>query len=117
MARIEGYEKVAQLMHYRPELAIVRSFSELNLRNILYLQAELTQLEHELRLTTNADILSNDAVRQYHARHWPLLSDSQNLGNNAQIKKILEVREKLGEYSMIHPGQLAAGFCGAFQLR
>ncbi len=43
-----GYTALALLMGRVPEVAIFRRFSTLNARNLLYLQAELVQLEDDL---------------------------------------------------------------------
>jgi hypothetical protein len=43
-----GYPKIARLMGENPDLAIFRSFRELNARNLLYYQAELVHLEDQL---------------------------------------------------------------------
>ena len=46
---MEGYDRFAQFMGTHPKLAISRRFGALNLRNLLYLQAELIYLEDELK--------------------------------------------------------------------
>lgn len=45
----EGYPKLARLMACYPETAILRRFGELNTINILRLQAELQDMEHQLQ--------------------------------------------------------------------
>ncbi|PMD29525.1 hypothetical protein L207DRAFT_538709 [Hyaloscypha variabilis F] len=45
---MEGYARIATLMGRSPELGIFRGFKMLNAQNLLYLQAELTQLEIDL---------------------------------------------------------------------
>jgi hypothetical protein len=101
MAKLEGYAKVAQLMSRSHELGVVRSFRELNFRNLLYLQAELVQLEAELEKLADADNLSQDQIRECHARHWPLLKSTLTSGHDDQWRKMLQIREKLKEYSTI----------------
>lgn len=44
----EGYEKLARLMSLSSETAIVRGFQALTLTNLLRLQAEIQDIEHEL---------------------------------------------------------------------
>jgi hypothetical protein len=46
---MEGYAKVAHLMGTHGEFGIFRRFQTLNMQNLLYLQAEITHLEAELR--------------------------------------------------------------------
>jgi hypothetical protein len=45
---LQGYPKLARFIGERPGFAIFRRFSELNARNLLYLQAELLDVEEEL---------------------------------------------------------------------
>jgi hypothetical protein len=46
---MDGYAKVALLMSRHNEYGIVRRFGELNFKNLLYLQAELVELEAQLQ--------------------------------------------------------------------
>jgi hypothetical protein len=50
-----GYAQLASLMGAHPEVAVFRRFGALNAQNLLYLQAELTHLELELRSTAGAN--------------------------------------------------------------
>jgi hypothetical protein len=45
---VQGYPMLAAYMGLTPETNIFRRFSILNARNLLYLQAELTNLEEAL---------------------------------------------------------------------
>jgi hypothetical protein len=94
---MEGYEKVARLMALHPEFAIFRRFQELNIRNLLYLQAEITHLEDELKGIAIED--STCAHRQYYSRDWWSLSQGDEGENREQWDKFLELREKLDKYS------------------
>jgi hypothetical protein len=96
-----GYSKLALLMSHNNEYGIVRSFRELNFKNLLYLQAELVQLEAELRKIVEEDRQSQDRVRTYYERDWRLLSESLRDGYDEQWKKMLQIREKLNEYSKL----------------
>ena len=96
---MDGYAKVALLMSRHNEYGIVRQFGELNFKNLLYLQAELVELETQLRALADADKRSQNSERLYYEKHWGLLSDSLKDGHNEQWKKMLEVRGKLKEYS------------------
>ncbi|KAH0843904.1 hypothetical protein AYO21_08294 [Fonsecaea monophora] len=99
MAGMRGYDKLAHLMSHYPEYGIVRRFRELNYRNILYLQAELVQLEAELQSATTADAQSRDPLRQHYGNHFPLLSASLGAGHDVQWTTMLEIRSKLEKYS------------------
>ncbi|KIW13860.1 hypothetical protein PV08_06640 [Exophiala spinifera] len=65
---LDGYAKVASLMSRYNEYGIFRSFKALNMRNLLYFQAELTQLEQELK-----EIVRTDQLSDSEARHEALL--------------------------------------------
>lgn len=95
----EGYAKVAHLMSRHNEYGIFRSFSILNLQNLLYMQAEIIHLEQDLKEIVQIDRSSNDPVRSIQERHWQLLSDSQEDGHNSHWRKMQEIRVKLKEYS------------------
>lgn len=96
---MEGYAKLSLLMSRHNEYGIVRSFGELNFKNLLYLQAELVQLETELRRIAEADRQSQNSIRVYYEKDWRLLSESLQGGYDEQWRKVLEIRTKLKEYS------------------
>jgi len=79
--RMEGYTKLAALMGAYPEVAIVRRFAALQMQRILYLQAELVDLESQLRDIEEGDRLSGDEERQDCAFDWLALSDYREPGS------------------------------------
>jgi len=94
----KGYPEVATLMGNHPELAMVRRFRGLNARNLLYLQAELVQIENDLLKCEKED--ANDKVdirKQNFSKNfaWVL----RNKKENKQYTLIQSMREKLKEYS------------------
>lgn len=95
---MEGYEKVAQLMGVHHEFAIFRRFQALNMQNLLYLQAEITHLEAELREMARRDVQHGN--RQNYAYDWWSLSSGVGEEDTEQWGKVLEIREKLEKYSM-----------------
>lgn len=100
----EGYSRLASLMSAHPETAVLRRFGYLNTLNLLYLQAELTNLETSLVEAAKADARSGHLERAVYARDWQSLSESLHAtkcdaGNPTQWKIMLHVREKLNEYS------------------
>jgi len=100
----EGYSHLASLMSAHPETAVLRRFGYLNTLNILYLQAELTNLEGSLLDAAKADARSGHLERSFYARDWQSLSESVNAtkedaDNPTQWKIMLQAREKLNEYS------------------
>jgi hypothetical protein len=94
-----GYPQVATFMGDHPELAMVRRFRGLNARNLLYLQAELVQIEKEL-LQCERDDANNkvDPYKSYYRLDYKILAEQQ-LGDT-QHDLILKMRAKLKEYSM-----------------
>ena len=95
---MEGYAKVANIMALHPELAIVRRFSALNMQRTLHLQAELVHLETELKEQVMEDLAKNPHA-MFYAKDWWSLSRSADNGDETQWRKLLEVGEKLKEYS------------------
>jgi hypothetical protein len=127
-ADMDGYAKIATLMGAYPEVGIVRRFAALNAQNILYMQAELINLESRLRRYEKEDRESGDQARRDYAVNWfklryaadpPGCSDalSESTGKSIQEKDekddkgdveiyrarrwetMLEIREKLYSYS------------------
>ena len=96
-----GYHRLASVMGLFPDLAIFRRFATLNVQNILYLQAELVDLEKTLEETALADSLSGDINRREHHRAWYPLSHAKLFpGSNAdQWNTFLRTREVLQQYS------------------
>jgi hypothetical protein len=94
-----GYPQVATFMGDHPEMAMVRRFRGLNARNLLYLQAELVQIEKEL-LKCERDDANNkaDPYKPYYALDYKILAEQEP--RNTQLDLILKMRVKLKEYSM-----------------
>ncbi|KAE9374805.1 hypothetical protein N431DRAFT_557033 [Stipitochalara longipes BDJ] len=95
---MEGYAQTALLMHRNSETAIFRQFSTLSIKNLLYLQAELVELEYGLSQLAEQDKRSDHPNAQYYTRDWWYLRHSARDGDAAQWQKVLEIREKLKEY-------------------
>ncbi|PVH79058.1 hypothetical protein DL98DRAFT_633031 [Cadophora sp. DSE1049] len=57
-AKIEGYPKLAELQGTYPQLGIYRRFATLNARNLLYLQAELVDLEEHACLLQQRQLVT-----------------------------------------------------------
>ena len=94
---MEGYWKVANLMATHDELAILRRFRNLNMKNLLYLQAEITNLEDELTKLAARD--SKEPGREFHDKDWWCLANGCEEGDRDQWEKTLELRRKLETYS------------------
>jgi hypothetical protein len=99
----EGYPKLAALQGSYPQLGIYRRFATLNARNLLYLQAELVDLETNLDEYTKEDCWSEDPRKRLHNKNWYFLSRRNDGVLDSQWHTMLCVREKLKEYSKKPP--------------
>lgn len=100
---VAGYPKLSGYMGLLPQIAIFRTFSGLNAQNLLYLQAELTHLEKELRKAEKCDSLSTEGKRAIYRRDWFWLSESASskcFESSNQWGLVLKIREVLRQYSM-----------------
>jgi hypothetical protein len=87
-----GYPQLADLMGRHGEIAIFRKFGALNILNLMSLQAELLDLQEDLKNLYQND-QSHTTLRDFYAmRNSPLHQE-----------KMVEIREKLREYSNIYP--------------
>ena len=90
-----NYDALAGLIASQPKVSIFRRFAKLNAKNLLYLQAEITLLEHELEVLEGKDQESNDPnKRQF---QWEVRRIAESEGE--QWQKMLQIRIKLKEYS------------------
>ena len=85
-----------------PDMAILRKFGTLNMQNLLYLQAEISQLESELIRLARDDINqgnSGNRIKSWYTRNWLPLSNYFGTTDDTQWRKMLQIRGKLKEYS------------------
>ncbi|KAI1342727.1 hypothetical protein F5Y15DRAFT_266404 [Xylariaceae sp. FL0016] len=95
---MEGYDRIGKLMGRQDECAMYRRFRKLNAMNLLYLQAELTQLEHDLEELAERDKATDD--RQTYCKDWWSLSQNdEDEEDSEQWEKVLEIRVKLEQYN------------------
>ena len=95
-----GYPRIAGRMTLKPETAIFRTFSALNARNLLYMQADLCRLELSLLEQEKVDHASSAGNRHKFATNygWLHLSALEKEGAN-QIDLVYEIQGKLQKYS------------------
>lgn len=98
---MEGYAKLASLMGAHPDVVFLRRFGVLSAQNLLYLQAELVQLEHEFRECSRENERSGDLDRVTFAKDWFTLAHADG-GNGMQWSIMLRIRQKLKEYGASH---------------
>ena len=95
---MHGYPKLAGRMADRPETAMFRRFNELNIKSLLYMQAELYRLETQLW-----DAEEEDARRAGDksdcSRNYDKLLALYKDGDTAQLELVERIQEKLDKYS------------------
>lgn len=101
---MDGYAKIGSLMGEYPEVAIFKRFGALNMENLLFLQAELHDLETRLRELQRADLESGLLDQRNYSRDWYMLKESgDSLAESGNVGQqwalMLEIREKLKKYS------------------
>ena len=77
-----GYQKLADIMTKHAQVATFQRFDFLNTLNILYLQAELVRLEHDLRENVRDDIESGN----YPPSEYPDDGESLNEAESEDIE-------------------------------
>lgn len=90
---MSGYAALAERMSMSADLTSIRRFSSLNYQNLLYLQAELTDLEAEWRKKEKDRDELTDREKKYPSHDWVSLSKSPDWRTFELIQK------KLKEYS------------------
>jgi len=97
---MEGYAKIASFMGQHPESALILRFSDINLQNILYLQAEIFGLREDLRRIEVQNNASSLEDLKNCSLDWYTLAHTQHDGEiNQQWQKMKQLRELLKEYS------------------
>lgn len=106
----DGYPKLARLMGSYPAMAIFRRFGDLNMLNLLRLQAELQDLEHKLQEIRDEDDFANskDPIRTAYVTDFKLMRDLKDDGDSLQYDMLVSIGEKLQEYSI---DSHAPGYC------
>ena len=100
-----GYPKIARKMAEFSDFATFRRFRALNMKNLLYFQAELARMELKLHGEEIADNRLGDENKRNGLIDWRFLHDF----NKDQWKTVTDIRKVLKEYSKlsyIHPFKL-----------
>ena len=71
-----SYDSLSHVMSEHPELLVLRTFSALNIKTLLYYEAELAQLEVELQEIESEDQACGISPRQQYGADWKSLSAS-----------------------------------------
>lgn len=105
---LKGFADFSQYIATDSELSIYRSFRALGARNILYLQAELQVLEHQLFLLDRRDScrladMQRDDQEQIDsaAREWKKFEEHSNDSDGPQWEKmqlVMRIRQVMKDY-------------------
>ncbi|KAK4227290.1 hypothetical protein QBC38DRAFT_391334 [Podospora fimiseda] len=92
-----GYAKAATLMSIHERLAMFRRFKQLNYQSLLYMQAEIVDLQNELKVLVIRD-QGLDEHLEYDLDWWDLAHGKTRSGRQ-QFNKVKILRKKLVEYN------------------
>lgn len=99
---VKGYPKLAGHMELMPQKAIFRSFGALNARILLYLQAELQELESQLIKQEHADKEATGVGKKdMYANDWYWLKHSKADGDTKQLDLVEKIQTTLEKYSKL----------------
>lgn len=102
---VPGYPRLAGQMGRLPQLGVFRRFGALNMRSLLYYQAELAQIEQDLIQTELEDARNTQDLQGDYCGNWADLSGSTTDHNQEfsgeQWELVLKMRKLLKEYSKI----------------
>ncbi|KAI8934454.1 hypothetical protein NX059_009185 [Plenodomus lindquistii] len=97
--KLPGYPRLAAKIGLQPESAICRRFGALNAQNLLYYQAELSDLERRLEEQPLSDHHEQIGNKSKYARNWYCLQESEADGDTEQLELVLRIRMLLKEYN------------------
>ena len=99
-----GYDHLASKLALDNDLCMFRHFAELSLRNILYLQSELQDLELKLQqLDAEANANTNEPSKWFKPRSYHYASRTKGTtvdGDDAYWNTVLRIRDVFERYSM-----------------
>ena len=99
---VPGWPKVALLMAQTPDFASFSRFRDLNVKSLLYYQAELTSIRKSLHKQEWKDYrLGGEDKKHHYSRRADFLANSKESGGkpSEQWAKVLKMRTLLKEYS------------------
>lgn len=106
---IPGWPKLARTIADKTAFAAFPSFTDLNVKSILYYQAALIRLRKELHKTEVQDYFHGDNTQGHFAEDLDWLLDSENTDpekNPEQFKILEKIRVILDKYSKPLPERL-----------
>ncbi|KAL8992470.1 MAG: hypothetical protein Q9188_007576, partial [Gyalolechia gomerana] len=93
------YTRLASMIARYGEAAIFRRFDALNIKNLLYMQAELVHLEAELHQIEKEERSSTDPSKSLHPISVYDLRDSASRGLVTQWTKYQDIQRKIQTYN------------------
>ncbi len=97
-----GYDELSELIGSRPDLAIFRRFGPLAAQVLLRMQAELLELDDDLKALKNVELQKEGLCEQ--AKSWEKVNDAVNSGQRSLRKEtITKAEEALTRYCNV-PG-------------
>lgn len=95
-----SYPKLSKFMGSWPDVAIFRRFGNLNVENLLFLQAELSYMEDRLNTLRKEENHRQDPKGLLAQRSWLELSQPDESGNDSEHWELIQdIREKLKDYN------------------
>ncbi|KAF2204293.1 hypothetical protein GQ43DRAFT_388278 [Delitschia confertaspora ATCC 74209] len=104
---LEGFPSLSALLSSDPDLQVYRRFNRLTARNLLYLQAEILDLETRLKEfdTEDLEVVSSEESEwmevKLSSQCWEVFRERAEDGcprEKERLDLILKVRERLGDY-------------------
>ena len=87
-----SYDHLSNLLGTYPDLIILRRFGPLAAQVLLRLQAELLELDEDLRIWK--EVATNDPEQQLHAKSWATANEATAQGRQSFRKELVEDAEK-----------------------
>jgi hypothetical protein len=94
----QGYHRLASLMSIDTSIAIFRRFDEINMLNLLSLQAEIFELQTNFRLECYLDDTSDDPSKRDFLTYF-LRPHQSKEKSGEQYSMLLTLRDKMKIYS------------------
>lgn len=112
-----GYPRLSERMGVKPETLIFRKFVALNARMLLYMQAELLELERALQKQEERDLNDTDGKRSRYASDFSYLLLSHKHGDTTQLELVRKIQGKLEVYSKVQIAVLLYQYCANRRFR
>jgi hypothetical protein len=96
---VPGWPRVAELMAQTQDFAAFKRYRDLNVKSLLYYQAEIEMLREKLHEEEWADSQRGDDKQRLYARRIDYMIRSRNKSTGTQWQTVIELRRVLKEYS------------------